>query len=337
MSKHQQPSSRLRRVLGLGLLALAAGSSLAQAPNPAADYPNKPITFIVPYPAGGSSDARSRMLAKKLEEYLGQAVVVDNRSGAGGIIGTQAIARAKPDGYTIGLGNFGPLAVNKSLYKNLPYDPAKDLDPIALLEKGPLVLVVAASSPYRSLADLVADMKAKPGALSYASTGSGSSGSMSTELFKDAAKVSAVHVPYRGGAPAVNDVISGTTTFMMELASLYLPHASGPTPRLRILAVASESRLPALPEVPTFAELGYPSMVVANWFGVVAPKGVAPEILAKLNQAINRATQDPAYRKIVIDQGAQVGGGTPAMFQTFVEAESKRWGTLIQQKGIKVE
>ena len=146
-----------------------------------------------------------------------------------------------------------------------------------------------------------------------------------------------MHVPYRGGAPAVNDVVSGTTTLMMELASLHPPHAAGPNPRLRILAVASESRLPALPDVPTFTELGYPSMVVSNWFGVVAPKGVAPEVLAKLNQAINRATQDPAYRKVVTDQGAQVGGGTPAMFQAFVEAESKRWGTLIQQKGIQVE
>ncbi|WBY01243.1 tripartite tricarboxylate transporter substrate binding protein [Ramlibacter tataouinensis] len=326
-----------RRLWSACMLAAAAATMAPGAWAQAGSYPSKPIVFVVPYAAGGSSDTRSRQLAKKMEDYLGQRVVVENRPGASGNIGTQAIATAKPDGYMIGLGNFAPMSVNQALYGKLAYDPKKDLEPIALLEKGPLVLGVSASAPYKTLAEFLAWSKRKPGGFSYASTGAGGASNLVAELFKDTAKFDAVHVPYRGGAPAINDIMGGSTDFMMDLASLFIPHATGDSPRIRILAVTAEKRLPALPDVPTFAELGYPTMNASNWFGVIAPKGVPPEVIAKLNEAVNRATQDPAYRKVVADQGAEVGGGTPANFSSFVETESQRWTKLIRDKGIKVD
>ncbi|WP_028605486.1 Bug family tripartite tricarboxylate transporter substrate binding protein [Ottowia thiooxydans] len=318
------------------LLAHALALFLPQAwAQTASVYPSQPITFIVPYAAGGSSDTRSRQLARKMEQYLGQTVVVDNRPGASGNIGTQAIAKAKPDGYVIGLGNFAPMAVNQALYPKLGYDPKKDIEPIALLEKGPLVLGVSASAPYKTVAEFIAYSKRKPGGYNYASTGTGGASNLVAELFKDTAKFDAVHVPYRGGAPAINDIMGGSADFMMDLASLFLPHTTSENPRIRILAVTSEKRLPAMPNVPTFAEAGYPAMNASNWFGVIAPKGLPPEIIAKLNDAVNRATKDDAYRKLVAEQGAEVGGGSPADFSRFVNAESQRWIALIQAKGIK--
>ncbi|CAB3737354.1 MULTISPECIES: Bug family tripartite tricarboxylate transporter substrate binding protein [Achromobacter] len=317
--------------------ALAVGFSLASAGAQAqAAYPTQAIKFIVPYAAGGSSDTRSRQLAQKLSDSLGVPVVVDNKPGASGNIGTGQIATAKPDGYTIGLGNFAPLAVNKALY-TMPFDPAADLAPIALIERGPMALGVNDKSPYANPAALIEDAKRNPEKLNYASTGAGSASHLSTELFKEQAGMNATHVPYRGGAPAVNDLIAGNVDFYIELPSLFLPHATGSTPRIKMLAVAADQRVPGLPGVPTFKELGLPDMVVSNWFGVIAPAGTPPEVVKTLNEHINRALQDKQYRDVVESQGGEVAGGTPEQFQAFIASESERWTQLIRQKQIKVQ
>lgn len=317
--------------------ALAVGFSLASAGAQAqAAYPTQAIKFIVPYAAGGSSDTRSRQLAQKLSDSLGVPVVVDNKPGASGNIGTGQIATAKPDGYTIGLGNFAPLAVNKALY-TMPFYPAADLAPIALIERGPMALGVNDKSPYANPAALIEDAKRNPEKLNYASTGAGSASHLSTELFKEQAGMNATHVPYRGGAPAVNDLIAGNVDFYIELPSLFLPHATGSTPRIKMLAVAADQRVPGLPGVPTFKELGLPDMVVSNWFGVIAPAGTPPEVVKTLNEHINRALQDKQYRDVVESQGGEVAGGTPEQFQAFIASESERWTQLIRQKQIKVQ
>ena len=263
-------------------------------------------------------------------------VVVDNKPGASGNIGTAQIASAKPDGYTIGLGNFAPMSVNKALY-TMPFDPAKDIAPVALIERGPMALGVSSKSPYADPAALIRDAKANPEKLNYASTGAGSASHLSTELFKEQAGANATHVPYRGGAPAVNDLIAGNVDFYIELPSLFLPHAAGADARIRMLAVAADKRAPGLPDVPTFKELGMPDMVVSNWFGVIAPAGTPPDVIKTLNEHINRALQDKQYRAVVESQGGEVAGGTPEQFRDFIASENARWTQLIQQKQIKVQ
>ncbi|ASR88395.1 Bug family tripartite tricarboxylate transporter substrate binding protein [Alcaligenes aquatilis] len=316
----------------LTLTLLGSGSAMADAP-----YPSQAITFVVPYAAGGSSDTRSRMLAQKMSDSLGVTIVVENKPGASGNIGTSMIARAKPNGYTIGLGNFGPMSVNKALYgSNLPFDPEQDLQPIALIERGAMALGVNSSSPYQSLADLVADGKQNPNKLDYASTGAGGASHLLTEQFKATSGFDAVHVPYRGGAPASNDLLAGNISFYLELASLFLPHMQIDNPRLRVLGVTSQERLKAMPDTPTFKEQGV-DLVASNWFGVIAPAGLPADVLEKLNTAVNDALKDPDYRQIVESQGAQVVGGTPEEFTAFVKEETKRWTALIKDQNISIQ
>jgi len=291
----------------------------------------------VPYSAGGSSDTRSRQLAQHMSESLGVPVVVENRPGASGNIGTAQVARAKPDGYTIGLGNFAPMAVNKALYGDtLPFDPVQDIQPIALIEVGAMVLAVNASASYKNAGELVADAKSNHDKLNYASTGAGGASHLSSELLKQRAAMGATHVPYRGGAPAVNDLIGGSVDMYLELASLFIPHLSADQPRIRALAVAAENRLKALPDLPTFKEQGI-DVVASNWFGVIGPAGLPDEVLAQLNQAVNKALQDPDYRKVVEAQGAEVAGGTPEEFRAFIQSESALWGNLIREQNLYVQ
>ncbi|MDZ5458455.1 Bug family tripartite tricarboxylate transporter substrate binding protein [Azohydromonas lata] len=322
-----------RRAFVLGAtLAATAGplSALAQ------DYPSKPITLIVPYAAGGSSDTRARQLGEKLAALLGKAVVVDNKPGGNGNIGTDAIARATPDGHTIGIGNLAPLAVNKTLFPKLSYDPQRDLVPVALIEKGPLLLVVSADkSPHKSLKDLIAASKASPGKLSYASAGSGGSFHLAGETFNIVTGTDAAHIPYRGGGPAANDLLGGTVDYMFEMAPAAMGYLKSSPPRMRALAVAHDKRLASLPDVPTFAELGIQDMVISNWFGVVAPKGTPPAIVARLNQAINQALQAPDLARRITDPGNVIGGGTPEDFAALIASEAQRWGQLIKARGIR--
>ena len=322
-----------RRALLLAAAFAAAGCPLSTM---AQDYPTKPITLIVPYAAGGSSDTRARQLGEKLAVILGKAVVVDNKPGGNGNIGTDFIARATPDGHTIGIGNLAPLAVNKTLFPKLTYDPQRDLVPVALIEKGPLVLVVSADkSPYKSLKELIGASKASPGKLSYASAGSGGSFHLAGEMFNIVTGTDAAHIPYRGGGPAANDLLGGTVDYMFDMAPAAMGYLKSNPPRMRALAVAHDKRLPSLPDVPTFAELGIKDMVISNWFGIVAPKGTPSAVVAKLNQAINQALQAPDLAKRITEPGNVVGGGSPEDFASLIAAESQRWGQLIKARNIR--
>ena len=323
-----------RAALASFALALGACSFGVQAQDAAAGFPSKPITIVVPYAAGGSSDTRARQVGEKLAVILGKPVVIDNKPGGNGNIGTDFIARATPDGHTIGIGNFAPLAVNKSLFPKLTYDP-KDLVPVALIERGPLVLVVSADkSPYKTLKDLIAASKSAPGKLSYASAGSGGSFHLAGELFNTVTGTDATHIPYRGGGPATNDLLGGTVNYMFDMLPASMGYIKSDPPRMRPLALAHDKRLPSLPDVPTFAELGIKDMEISNWFGIVAPKGTPPAIVAKLNQAINKALQEPDLVKRITDPGNVVGGGTPQDFAAFIAAESARWAKVIKDRNI---
>lgn len=319
--------------------ALASGLAIPWcfAQPAASDYPNRPITFVVPYAAGGSSDIRSRQIGNKLSIAFGQPVVVENRPGAGGNIGTEYIAKAKPDGYVIGLGNFAPLAVNKALFRKLNFDPATDLVPVVMIEKGPLIMSVGQSSPFKSVQELIAAAKAKPNSLSFASGGLGGSHHLAGELFQQNAGIAMTHVAYKGGAPATNDLIGGNVDLMFEWIFAVKPYLSGPAPKLRPLAITSLQRSPLLKDVPTFEELGVKGMDISNWFGVVAPKGTPAPIVAKLNAAINETLREPDMVQAITSLGDEVVGGTPEQFGTFIRAEATRWSRLVKNHGIKPE
>jgi tripartite-type tricarboxylate transporter receptor subunit TctC len=324
-------------------LILATSSVLsmpfaASAQDAAKDYPSKTITMIVPYAAGGSSDVRARQIAQKISVYLGQSVIVENKPGANGNIGTNAIAKASPDGHTIGIGNLAPLTVNKTLFPNTPFDAANDLVPVVLLEKGPLILVVnAEKSPHKNLKDLIAGLKSAPGKLSYASAGAGGSFHLAGELFKSSVGVFSLHIPYRGGGPATNDLLAGQVDYMFDMVPAALPYLKAAQPKMHPLAIAHDKRLASLPNVPTFEELGIKDMIISNWFGIVAPKGTPKPIVDKLNQAINRALQEPDLVQRITTPGNVVGGGDSKVFADLIASETRRWTTLIKDKGIKPE
>jgi tripartite-type tricarboxylate transporter receptor subunit TctC len=301
----------------------------------AQDYPARTITFIVPYAAGGNGDIRGRQVAQKLAAILGKPVGVENKSGAGGNIGTDAIAKAAPDGYTIGMGNFAPMSVNASMFKSMPFDPRKDLLPVALIERGPLVLMVNPKSPFKSVKDIVDAAKAKPGVLTAANGGIGGSHHLSAELFKQTAGVDIISVAYKGGSPATTDLMAGNVDMMFE--QMYAAAPSIQSGKLRPLATTGPKRLPQFPDVPTFAELGYPKIEVLNWQGVIAPKGTPPAIIAKLNDAVNRALKEPDMREKITSQGNEVGGGTPQDFAALIGSESEKWGKVVREARIKPE
>lgn len=314
----------------LCLLAIFSAAASAQS-----NYPSKPINFIVPYGAGGSADSRSRQIAQKMSVILKQPIVVDNKPGAGGNIGTEAIVRAAPDGYTIGMGNFAPMAVNKTLFGNLRYNPETDLTPITLIEKGPLVLVVNPNSPYKSVQDIVAAAKAKPGVLTFSSGGIGGSHQLSAELFEQNAGIQMIHVPYKSGSAALTDLMGGNVDLMFD--QMYSAVPSIKADKIRPLAITSKKRSPLLPNVPSFAELGYPKVEVLNWQGLIAPKGTPKAIIDKLNAAANEALKDPQLRELMLSQGNEIGGGSPAEFATLIKAESTKWSAVVKTANIKPE
>ena len=299
------------------------------------NYPSKPINFIVPYGAGGGADARSRQIAQKMSVILKQPIIVDNKPGAGGNIGTEYIARATPDGYTIGMGNFAPLAVNKTLFGNLRYDPETDLTPIVLIEKGPLVLVVNPNSPYKTVQDIVAAAKAKPGSLTFSSGGIGGSHQLSAELFQQNAGIEMIHVPYKSGSAGLTDLMAGNVTMMFD--QMYSAMPSIKADKLRPIAITSKKRSPLLPDVPSFSEVGYPKVIVLNWQGLIAPKGTPKVIIDKLNAAANEALKDPQLRDLMLSQGNEIGGGSPADFAALIKSESAKWGAVVKLANIKPE
>jgi tripartite-type tricarboxylate transporter receptor subunit TctC len=298
-------------------------------------YPNKLITWIVPYAAGGGADARSRQIAKLMQGVLGQTIIVDNKAGAGGNIGTDFIAKARPDGYTIGMGNFAPLAVNHALFKKLNFDPLVDLVPIMLIERGPLVLTVKADSPFTSVKDIVAAAKASPGRLTYGSGGIGGTHHLSGALFEHTAKIDMIHVPYKSGGAATTDLLGGQVQMMFEQMWAAMPMLK--SGRLRPLGITSKARSPLLPEVPTMGEQGFAAVEVLNWQGLVGPKGLPADVVATLNAAANKALEDPEQRNIMMAQGNEIAGGTPEQFAALIKAEMPRWGKVVRDAKIEPE
>ena len=298
-------------------------------------YPSKPITLICPYAAGGNADQRSRQIGRFMASALGQPVLVDNKPGAGGNIGTEAVARAKPDGYTLGMGNFAPLAVNPTMFLKLNFDPAKDLVPICLIEKGPLVLMVPPTSPFRSVKDIIAAAKAAPGKLSFASGGLGGSHHLSGEMFKSLAGLSITHIPDKGGAPATTDLMGGQVDMMFE--QMYTAAPSVRTGKLRALAITSKTRSPLFPDLPTMAESGVPGFEVQNWQGLIAPTGTPTAVIRVLNDAANNALRDPAIKEQMLGQGNELGGGPPDVFAALIRSEADRWGKLVKANNVKPE
>ena len=319
-------------------VVLQAASSAALAPGLALTqdkYPSKLVTWICPYAAGGNADNRSRQVARVMATLLGQTIIVDNKAGGGGNIGTEAIAHAKPDGYTIGMGNFAPLAVNQALFKKLNFDPLNDLVPIMLIERGPLVLMVRSDSPYMSVKDIVAAAKANPGKLSYASGGIGGTHHLSGALFENEAGIDLIHVPYKSGAAGATDLMGGQVQMMFEQMYAAMPSLKGG--RLRGLAITSKTRSSLLPEVPTMAEAGFAAIEVLNWQGIVGPKGLPADIVKVLNSAGNKALQDPALRETMLGQGNEIVGGTPEAFAALIRAESLRWAKVVRTAKIEPE
>ena len=321
-----------RRTLIQSAAALTLAPALVQAQE---KYPSKPITWICPYAAGGNADSRSRQVAKAMSAILGQPIIIDNKAGAGGNIGTEMIARGRPDGYTIGMGNFAPLAVNHALFKKLNFDPLNDLLPITLIEKGPLILMVRTESRYKSLGDIVAAAKAAPGRLSYASGGIGGSHHLSGALFEHSAKVDLIHAPYKSGATGASDLMAGQVDMMFEQMYSAMPSLKGG--RLRAIAITSKARSPLLPDVPTMGELGYPAVEVQNWQGLIGPKGLPAELVRTLSAACNQALQSAEVKDKILSQGNELGGGTPEQFAALIRAESPRWGKVVRDARIEPE
>jgi len=298
-------------------------------------YPSKPITWVCPYAAGGNADSRSRQVAKAMTTVLGQPIIIDNKAGAGGNIGTEAIARGKPDGYTLGMGNFAPLAVNQALFKKLNFDPQNDLTPICLIERGPLILMVRNDSPYKSVKDIVAAAKAAPGKLSYASGGIGGSHHLSGALFENAAGIDMIHAPYKSGSAGATDLMGGQVQMMFE--QMYTAMPSIKAGRLRALAITSKTRSPLAPDIPTMAEQGFPAVEVMNWQGLIGPKGLSTDLIKQLNAACNKALQDPEVKEKILSQGNELGGGTPEQFAALIKAEAPRWAKVVRDAKIEPE
>jgi tripartite-type tricarboxylate transporter receptor subunit TctC len=314
--------------LGLVLIAAAAVLSTANAPAHAqAAYPNRVVRIIVPFPAGGTADVLPRIVAEKLAQRWGQPVVVENRTGAGGNIGAEAAARAEPDGYTLLASPPGPLAINQNLYRSLAFDPAKFV-PISVLATVPNVLATRAALPAASVQDLIAHARSNPGKLVFASQGSGSTSHLTASMFQSMAKVDMVHVPYKGTAPALTDLIGGhVDLFFDNLGSSLVHHKAG---KLRILAVTSPKRVAALPDIPTVAEAGLPGFASVTWFAVVAPEGTAPAIAQQVSGAIASVLAMPEVRKRFEEQAADPVGGTPAETAAFIREETDRWQRVIK-------
>ncbi len=324
------------QLLKISLVAMIAALPSSQvAAQTALQWPTKSITLIATYAAGGSADTRMRLLARKLTEKLGQPVVVENKGGAGGVIGTSAIAKAAPDGYTIGSGNMAPLAVNPSMMKKMPYDPVKDIAPIILIEQAPLVLSVANSLPVKNLADLVALAKKEPGKLTFGSSGVGGAHHLSGEMFREIAGLDITHVPYKGGSPAATDLMAGHLSMMFEMGYSALPSIQAG--KIHPIAVTSKTRLAILPDVPTMAESGVADFESYNWQGIIGPAGIPAPIIEKLNKALNEILQDPDVIKAIADTGSQARGGSPEAFAQFIETERTKWAKVIQTAGIKPE
>ncbi len=312
--------------LAAGMLSFHAG---------ALPYPAKPIHFVVPYPAGGPLDAVARLLGQRVSERLKQPIIVENRPGAGGNIGADFVAKASPDGYTILMGAVATHAINPTLYASIPYDAEKDFKPVTQLASTPNVLVVNPSLPVHDVREFIAYAKANPGKLNFGSGSTGSAGHLAGELFKSMAGVEMTHVPYKGAAPAMNDLISGQINLMFDnLASSLTQVKAG---KIHALAVTTAARSPLAPELPTIAESGLPGFDINTWFGLFVPAGTPPEVVNVLHDEFNHALSDPDIREKMLALGAEPVGSTPAQFAAYIRSESAKYARIIKASGAKVD
>lgn len=298
-------------------------------------FPDKPIKLIVPFPPGGGTDLIARELAQSLNKTAGWTVVAENRPGAGGNLGVDAAVKSAPDGYTIVLGQTSNLAINPTLYKKLPYQPLKDLAPVALIASAPLVIVVGSNSPYQSLKELIETAKQKVNSLNFASPGNGTVAHLAGELLQSAGGFKAQHIPYKGFNIALSDVISGQVDLYISSVPTIIGQIR--TGKLRALAVTSMTRTQELPDVPTVAELGYPGFSATTWFGIAAPSRTPADRLAILNQEINKAIQTSEFLKKIKNEGGNVLGGTEKVMSDFIAAETVKWGAIVKDSGATVD
>ena len=298
-------------------------------------WPSKPIRIIVPFPPGGGTDIIARETSQKVATATGWTFIIDNKPGAGGNLGVDAVAKAPADGYTIVLGQTSNLAINPSLYSKLPYDPQKDLAPIVLLANAPLVMVTGTNSPYKNLADAVNAARAKPGQVNFASPGNGTVAHLTSEMFQKSAGIKTQHVPYKGASQALTDVISGNVDLYMSSVPTLLGQIK--QGKLRALAVTSAKRVDDLPNVPTINESGYKGFDAVTWFGLLAPAATPKDAIAKLNAEFNKALKTPELSKRLGDEGADPAGGTPEEFAALIKGDIPRWGKVVKESGAKID
>jgi tripartite-type tricarboxylate transporter receptor subunit TctC len=312
-------------VTGLSLLLLPASVT-------AQDFPNKAIRLIVPFPAGGPNDIIARVVGQRMSELIKQPVLIDNRGGQAGVLGTDAVAKANPDGYTIGITSASSLAISPSMEK-VPYDARKDFAPVTLVVTVPEMLVVASNVPAKNMDELVALARAQPGKLNFASAGVGGLPHLAGELLKLTAKIDIVHVPYRGAAPAINDLLGQQVQMTFLDLPVILPHIKAGS--LRPIALGAPQRSPTAPDVPTTAEVGMPDLLIENWYGMLAPAKTPEKVVATLNRIANEAMADPGVKQKLADQGLTVAGDTPEHFRGFIDTEIKKWAKVIKDAGVE--
>ena len=319
----------IRRTL-LAIVAACLGSSaLAQA------WPAKPIRLVVPFPPGGGTDIIARETSQRVAAATGWTFVIDNKPGAGGNLGVDAAAKSPADGYTIVIGQTSNLAINPTLYAKMPYDSVKDLAPIVLLANAPLVMVTGMGTPLKTLGDAVAAAKAKPGSLNFASPGNGTVAHLTSVMFQKAAGIQTQHIPYKGAAQALTDVMSGSVELYMSSVPTLIGQIRNQ--KLRALAVTSANRVDDLPNVPTINESGYSGFDAVTWFGLLAPAGTPREVITRLNAEFNKALQNPELRKRLGDEGADPAGGTPEQFAALIRNDIPRWGRVVKDSGARVD
>ena len=327
----RNPPARARLLAALTLLlccALPAGPASAQ------DYPAKPLRLVVPFPAGGGTDIVARTLGERLAAELGQPVIIDNRPGAGTVIGTDNVAKSAPDGYTLLMATFAH-AVNPALQSKLPYPTTQSFAPVALVGRSPNVLVVNPAKPFKSVADVLAYARANPGKLSYGSFGNGTSAHLAGELFKSLARVDIVHVPYKGSSPALTDLLGGQIDLMFTTVASVAQYIK--SERLRALAVTSAKRSAAYPKLPTIAEAGVPGYAAESWYGIYVPAGTPAPIIARLNQAVHAAVKSEAFKSRIEEEGLMLASGPPEELSQYVRAEQARWQRVVTDAKIKAD
>ena len=318
------------------LVATAAVLTVAQTDVARAQpYPNKPLRIMVPFPPGGSTDVMARSLAAELSKSLGQAVVVENKAGANGNIGSAEVAKAPPDGYTLLLSGVGTNAINHSLYPTMPYDSLRDFEHITLLAEGPNVLIVNPNFAAKSVPELVAMAKAQPGKLNYGSNGNGSSGRLAMEMLRQATGIDMVHIPYKGGGPSMQALLAGEVPMLFTNQDAALPQVKAG--KVRAIGVASEKRNPAYPDVPTIAEQGITGFSAVSWFGLSAPAKTPPDVIQKLHGEAVKAINQPDFRARLESNGFVVVGSTPEQFRAFVKSENEKWGKAVKASGATVD